>query len=270
MHKRNIIVIGGSAGAVQPVTELLRALPEGFPAALFVALHFSPLSDEWLSSHLRKTVRLPVRSPRGDLEIRDGQIIVARPDHHLIVQQGKVLSSCGPRENMWRPAIDVLFRTAAVTYGSRVIGVLMSGELDDGTAGLQAIKQCGGLAVVQSPEDAIHPAMPRTATANVDVDHTASLSELPDLLFRLVEQAAPAGIPIPEYLKKEASMALAAEDSGAWMQQQGPPSPLSCPECSGPLWQSGPHGAQFRCMVGHAFHMNALMQGADEEIDRTL
>jgi two-component system, chemotaxis family, protein-glutamate methylesterase/glutaminase len=273
VHKRNIVVIGGSAGAVYPITELLQSLPEGFAGAILVTLHFSPFGVEWLSGRLSKTVRLPIASPRGDgdsVDIRERQIIVARPDLHLIVQDGRAVSSRGPSENLWRPAIDVLFRSAAVAYGSRVIGVLMSGELDDGIAGLQAIKLCGGLVVVQSPQDAAHPAMPSTAAVNVAVDYSCSQRELPTLLMRLVEERAPAGTPIPEHLKKEASMALAPEDSVRWMQEQGPPVALSCPECGGPLWPSGLSGGQFRCLVGHSFQLHSLVQGADEAIDRTL
>ena len=121
------------------MTELLQSLPDKFPGVILATLHFSPLSPEWLSGHLSRTVRLPIRSPRSDgFDIREGEIIVARPDHHLIVLDGRVVSSRGPSENLWRPAIDVLFRTAAVAYTGRVIGVLMSGELDDGVAGLQA------------------------------------------------------------------------------------------------------------------------------------
>lgn len=270
MSKRNIVVIGGSAGAMQPLTQLLGALPADTRASLFAALHFSSLSSEWLSGHLRKSIKLPVRSPRGDVEVQQGQVIVARPDHHLVVLPGRALASRGPRENSWRPSIDVLFRTAAVAYSSRVIGVLLSGELDDGTAGLQAIKACGGLAIVQAPTDAVSPAMPRTATANVAVDHSASIEELPRLLLRLIDEDAPPPPDIPQYLRHEAAMALSSHETSRLMRARGAPSVLTCPECGGPLWKSEQGGAQLRCLVGHAYHLHSLLDGADGEIDRTL
>jgi two-component system chemotaxis response regulator CheB len=268
--KRNIVVIGGSAGAVHPLTDLLQAMPESTPAAFMAALHFSALSAEWLSFYLSRRVKLEVRSPLRDAEVQEGVIVLARPDHHLVVLDGRALATRGPRENLWRPAIDVLFRSAAVAYGSRVVGVLLSGELDDGTAGLQAIKICGGVAIVQQPQDASSPSMPSTAQANVAVDHSVALKELPTLLLRLIAEEAPPQAEIPERLKREARLAMAPEDSVAYASERGPPAPLSCPECSGPLWTSDEGGGQFRCLVGHAFHLRSLMQGSNEEIDRTL
>jgi two-component system chemotaxis response regulator CheB len=270
LAKRNVIVIGGSAGAVQPLTELLASIPEGAPVSLFATLHFSSLSAEWLSSHLRRSVKLEVRSPRRNIAVREGRVVLARPDHHLVVQKGRAIATRGPRENLWRPAIDVLFRSAAIAYGSRVIGVLLSGELDDGTAGLQAIKTCGGIAIVQRPQDAMSPAMPRTAQANVEIDYSTPLAELPALLLRLIGEEAPPQPQIPAQLKHEARMALAPEDSVALAARRGPPSSFSCPECGGPLWKSAEGGAEFRCLVGHAFHLHSLVRGADEELDRTL
>ena len=129
---------------------------------------------DWLQSIFAKNCRLPIETPAGEQPLEPGRVYVARPDHHLVVKEGRVLANRGPRENLWRPAIDVLFRSAAVAYDSRVVGVLMSGELDDGTSGLQAISACGGVTVVQNPDDAQHPAMLQTALANVRVDHCPS------------------------------------------------------------------------------------------------
>lgn len=265
---RNIVVIGGSAGATESVLALLGGLPPGVPATLFIVLHLSPGSAEWLSARFRQVSKLPIESPEGDQAIEDGHVYVGRPDRHLIVKQGKVIASRGPRENLWRPAIDVLFRTAAVAYGPRVIGVLLSGELDDGTAGLQAIKMCGGVAVVQDPDDTVYCAMPQTALSNLDVDHRVRLAEMPALLARLVAASSGPPVAIPEALRKEALMADEKTDTAALYDQQKPPTDLSCPECSGPLWGVGPD--RFRCLVGHAYHLDSLMEGANQEIDRTL
>jgi two-component system, chemotaxis family, protein-glutamate methylesterase/glutaminase len=252
------------------VSELLRHLPEQLPAAVFIALHLSPLSREWLSDRLGRASAMKIECPTTELPIERGHVYLARPDHHLIVKEGRVLSVRGPRENLWRPAIDVLFRTAAVAYGPRVIGLLTSGELDDGTAGLQAIKQCGGMAVVQEPADAEHPDMPNVALTNVEIDHRASLHELPNLLRRLIAQEAPAPKEIPQELRKEALMAEAPEEGARITESFGPPSSFSCPECGGPLWTHGPDGTRMRCLVGHAFQLPSLLQGVDAGIDQAI
>jgi two-component system chemotaxis response regulator CheB len=267
---RNIVVLGGSAGAGEAVLTLLKELPRDWAATIFIALHLSPASQEWLSGHFCRATGLQVESPEGEQPIHEGHIYVARPDRHLVVKEGRVIASRGPRENMWRPAVDVLFRTAAVAYGNRVIGVLMSGQLDDGTSGLQAIKACGGLAIVQDPDDTMFPAMPQTALANLDVDHRVRLDQMATLLVRLVQEPAGLFVAIPEVLRREALMADELQDTAALQDAGDPPTGLSCPECAGPLWRSGPDGEQFRCLVGHAYHLNSLMEGADAEIDRTL
>jgi two-component system, chemotaxis family, protein-glutamate methylesterase/glutaminase len=268
--KRDIVVIGGSAGAFVAVSEILGHLPADLPAAVFVALHLSPTSEEWLSSFLKRSSLLPVGSPAAAESIEPGRIYVARPDRHLIVKEGRVLVNRGPHENLWRPAIDVLFRSAAVAYGNRVIALLTSGELDDGTSGLQAVKACGGTTVVQDPQGALHPAMLQTALTNVGVDHSTPLRDIPALLQRLVHEPADPAIPIPQDLRKEARMVEAPEEAPDLMQQRGAPSGLSCPECGGPLWRGGTDSAQFRCLIGHGFHIKSLADDTDEQIDRTL
>ena len=267
---RDVLVIGGSAGAARMISELLGHLPEQLPAAVFIALHLSPLSREWLSDRLRRATAMKIESPTTERPIESGKVYLARPDHHLIVKEGRVLCVRGPRENLWRPAIDVLFRTAAVAYSTRVIGLLTSGELDDGTAGLQAIKQCGGLAIVQEPADAEHPDMPSVALTNVEIDHQASLRDLPNLLTRLIAQEAPAPKQIPQELRKEALMAEAPEDGARITESFGPPSSFSCPECGGPLWTHGPEGMRMRCLVGHSFQLPSLLQGVDAGIDQAI
>lgn len=265
---RNIVVIGGSAGAAESVGILLKELPRELPAAWFIALHLCPTSQAWLAGRFGRSTELRVETPDGEQPISGGHIYVVRPDRHLIVKEGRVIAARGPRENRWRPAIDVLFRSAAVAYGNRVIGVLLSGELDDGTAGLQAIKACGGIAVVQDPDDTLFPAMPETALSNLEVDYRVRLAGMATLLARLVNEPAGPPAPIPESLRREALIAEGRPDTVT--PHEGQPTDLSCPECSGPLWRSGPDGSRFRCLVGHAYQIDSLMQGADQEIDRTL
>ena len=271
MVRRNLVVIGGSAGAVEAVAYLLGELPEDFPGYLLVVLHLAATSKpEWLRAMFAKRCRLPVEIPADEQALEPGRVYVARPDHHLLVKKDRVLANRGPRENLWRPAIDVLFRSAAVAYDSRVIGVLLSGELDDGTSGLQAINACGGVTVVQNPDDALHPAMLQTALANVRVDHCPTLRELLTLLIRLVQEPAPSGVSVPESLRKEVRLIEVPQDAPQIMAERGSPVALSYPECSGPLWREGSDRAHFRCMVGHGFHLNTLADGSDDELDRTL
>lgn len=214
MVGRNVVVIGGSAGAITAVASLLRELPADFSCSTLVALHLATTSGaDWLQSIFAKNCRLPIETPAGEQPLEPARVYVARPDHHLVVKSGRVLANRGARENFWRPAIDVLFRSAAVAYDSRVVGVLMSGELDDGTSGLQAIRTCGGVTVVQNPEDAQHPAMLQTALANVRVDHCPSLRELPALLVQLVNEPAAPAVVVPEQLRREIRMIEMPEDA---------------------------------------------------------
>jgi two-component system chemotaxis response regulator CheB len=270
MERRDIIVIGGSAGAASAMTALLKELAVDLPGTVFVALHLSPTTEEWLSGRFGRVTGLKVESPRDPQPIQAGTVYVAPPDRHLIVKPGHVLSSCGPRENMWRPAIDVLFRTAAVAYGSRVIGVLMSGELDDGTAGLQAIGSCGGIVIVQEPEEAEYPTMPRVALTNLRVDHRARLRDMAALLSQLMRGPAGPQVEVPALLRMQSAIAQVPEEAARLANRHGAPSPLNCPECGGPLWQDTPSQQHLRCMVGHAFHLGSLAEGAEQELDRTL
>jgi two-component system, chemotaxis family, protein-glutamate methylesterase/glutaminase len=271
VNYRNIVVIGGSAGAVRAVGQILGQLPADFPGTVLVALHLAPTGGEdWLPQSLAAVTSLRVNCPVEEQPLDGGTVYVARPDRHLIVRPGCVLTGRGPRENMWRPSIDVLFRSAAVAYGNRVIGVLTSGELDDGTSGLQAIKECGGVAIVQDPNDAAHPAMLRTALANAQIDHSVKLDQIAALLLKLSAETVASGAPIPERLRKEARMAEVPEDAPALMAGLGSPVPLSCPECGGPLWRLGSDRKELRCLVGHAFHLQTLASSTDSVLDKTL
>jgi two-component system chemotaxis response regulator CheB len=201
----DLVVIGASAGGLHALQTLMAGLPAELPAAVLIVLHLGNASH--LAHILGRAGHLPVRDAANGEPIKRGQIYVAPPGVHLLVHDGHLLLRRGPRENMCRPAIDPLFRSAAATYGSRAIAVVLSGALNDGAAGLDAVKRCGGLAVVQDPEDATVPDMPRSALRRVAVDHCLPIAEMADLLTRLV--AAPAGeaSDIPLSVKVEAAMA---------------------------------------------------------------
>lgn len=188
MPGHNIITIGTSAGGVEALVKLVRQLPRDLPAAVFVVLHIPAQGASFLPEILNRWGELKAMHATDDMEIQQGYIYVAPPDHHLLIEQGHMHIVHGPKENHHRPSADVLFRSAAITYGPRVIGVVLTGALHDGTAGLLAIKQCGGTAVVQDPDDAYCPNMPANALTHVIVDYCVPLSEMGALLMRLARE----------------------------------------------------------------------------------
>jgi two-component system chemotaxis response regulator CheB len=245
-------------------------LPADLPAAVFVVQHISPASKSVLPELLTKAGPLPATHPKDGDPIRPGRIIVAPPDYHLLLQQDHVLLRRGPQENRTRPAIDPLFRSAAVAYGPRVVGVVLTGLLDDGTAGLVAIKRCGGICVVQDPDDAQWPDMPRRALENDNVDHVTTLAAMPALLSRLSREAAGPHTPVPRTLEIEAQITTQEFDAVA-IPTLGSPSSLSCPACGGVLNEVLEEGtARFRCQTGHAFSSEGLVTAQSEELERAL
>ena len=188
MPGHDIIVIGASSGGIEALTEVAARLPEDIPAALFVVVHVAPRSVSVLPEILNRTGPLTAAHARDNEKIKSGRIYVAPPDFHMLVTNGAIRLVRGPKENNTRPAIDPTFRTAARNYGARVVGVILSGALDDGASGLRAIKERGGLAVVQDPLDALFPDMPQNALAAVAVDHVLPMAEIAPLLDRLARE----------------------------------------------------------------------------------
>jgi two-component system chemotaxis response regulator CheB len=269
----DIIVVGASAGGVDALQQLVRGLPADLPAALFVVLHVPPHGPSVLPRILSRAGALPAIHPRDGELIRPGTIYVAPPDYHLLVKPDHVRLTRGPRENGHRPAADPLFRTAAVSYGPRVVGVVLSGVLDDGTAGLAVIKQAGGVAVVQDPADALYAGMPQSALENVAVDYSLPVADLPALLARLAAEPAVSerGKGLTPSEITEADMAQPENDAVPSGQHPGTPSVFGCPECGGTLWEL--HDNQllrFRCRVGHAWSADTLLAEQSDNLEAAL
>ena len=205
LPNHDIFVIGASAGGVEALSVLARGLPPDFPGSIFVVMHIPAQSHSLLPVILSRYGPLPAVHAVDRDQIKPGRIYIAPPDHHMLLEPGFVRLSRGPRENRHRPSIDPMFRSAAVAYGPRVVGVVLTGSLDDGTAGLLAVKRSGGIAVVQDPEDALYPSMPLSALRNVQVDHRVPMHEAAGLLMRLANTpiAEEGVLPVPEDINSE-------------------------------------------------------------------
>lgn len=274
MAIRDIIVIGASAGGIEALRVLVGMLPKDFPASIFVVLHISPASPGVLPDILSRAGELQAVSPRDWQTIEPGRIYVAPPDHHLLLEPtGDVRVTRGPKENRFRPAVDPLFRSAARAFGQRVIGIILTGGLDDGTAGLWAVKQRGGVAVVQDPVDADEPSMPLSALRYVEVDYCLPLADIASLLVRLTAEPADkeGGSPMPEELDIEVGIALEDRAHEAGVLKLGEMSPFTCPECHGTLLQMRDENPlRFRCHTGHAFSINSLLAELTESVEDTM
>ena len=272
MKARDIIVIGTSAGGLSALKKLLCQLPPDLPATLFIVQHMSSAHPSNLPALLERAGNLRVSHPRDGERFVKGHIYIAPPDHHLIVEDGHIRLSQGPKENLTRPAIDPLFRSAALAFRARVVGVVLTGELDDGTAGLWSVKYRGGLTVVQDPRDAEHPSMPRSAANNVAIDYCLPLSEIGPLLVRLAndpfeEESAPPS----EKLEIETRIALDDPQALTQLERLGELTSFTCPDCHGSLWQlTEDKFIRFRCRTGHAYTAETLLTEQNQALENIL
>lgn len=274
MAGRDIIVIGASAGGVETLAAVVGGLPPGFPASLFVVRHFPAGARSVLPDILSRSGPLLATHAKNGEEFHPGHIYVAPPDHHLLLTPGgKTRLTREARENHHRPAIDPLFRSAARHYGPRVVGVILTGGLADGVAGLMAVRSAGGVAVVQDPRDARVAALPQNATELAGADRVAAAADLPALLTELVLDRPPhetGGRPMdpvermPEVVDRDL-------ERQARNGRRGEVSTFTCPECGGSLWQVDDAGlVRFRCHVGHAYNGDALLAEQAESLEAAL
>ncbi|HZV99739.1 MAG TPA: chemotaxis protein CheB [Methylophilaceae bacterium] len=278
-----IIVMGTSAGGNDALREIFSRLPADFPIPILVTIHIGTYGGI-LPELLQASSRLRVSYAPDNAPIEPGNIFIAPPNRHLLVEQKpmdqksvdqkqvgqkKTRLSSGPKENFSRPAIDPLFRTAAIAYREKAIGVILTGHLDDGTVGLQAIKTYGGIAVVQHPDSAEAPSMPLSAMQYVEVDKCVPLSQMADTLIELAQtQVACGAQSVPEGMETEIRAGLPQELHMEDLQKIAQPSTYTCPECSGSLWEIQNAAPQrFRCHVGHAYTARTLQCAHGQLVD---
>lgn len=237
MARKDIVVIGASAGGLEAMLSLVARLPQDLPASLFLVLHQSPDWKSALPQLLARSGPLPAAHPADGERIEPGRIYVAPNDHHMLLEAGCVRITRGPRENRFRPAVDPLFRSAAYIYGPRAVGVVLSGALDDGASGLYTVKLRGGTAIVQDPSDARVSAMPLNALQHTEADYTVPAAAMGDLLARVVREPAPQA-------------------------------PFTCPECRGVLTRVKDGSiARYRCHTGHALSRDTLLSAIHRNVD---
>lgn len=243
MPKQDIFVIGASAGGVEALQSLAKQLPVDFPGTLLVVIHIPPRARSFLPELLMRAGPLPAKHPVNREEIEPGHIYIAPPDCHLLVERGHMHLSMGPKEQHYRPCINVLFRSAALAYGDRATGIVLTGELDDGTSGLWELKRRGGIAIVQNPETADFPSMPLSAIREVEADYVVDLDGMVPLLCRLAAGEGPGKRTEVEGTTMEARLV-----------------DLTCPDCNGNIWEvQRPNGKEYRCRVGHTFSPKSML-----------
>ncbi|MHB1568671.1 MAG: chemotaxis protein CheB [Solirubrobacteraceae bacterium] len=255
--RHRIVVIGASAGGVETLRRVVAGLPADLPAAICIVLHLAPNSPSALASILRRVTSLPCRTAVDGELLRDGEILVAPPDRHLAIEDGRVSLTVGPRENGHRPSIDVLFRSAAAAKDGQVIGVVLSGTRDDGTAGLAVIKSQGGSAIVQDPEEALYAGMPASAIAHVTVDRVVPSAQVAEAIVSMVN----------------GNNSDTADPPAARPQSDRPMGPVTtaCPDCGGVMSEDHEAGVtQWRCKVGHRYSPESLADAQARAVETAL
>lgn len=263
MASKDIVVIGASAGGIDALKTIVATLPKDLKAAIFITLHIAPYSAGILAEILERAGSLPASNAKDLEPVQHSRIYVAPPDRHLLFEKdGYVRTAGGPRENRCRPAIDPMFRAAAYCFGPRVIGVILTGWLDDGTSGLWAVGECGGTTIVQHPDDAFAASMPLNAIKRVEIDQILPVKEIGPMLLRLVNTPAVEEVkhPVSKEMELEVKIAKGEKALESGILTWGKPSMYACPECHGVLLQRDDgDGVRFRCHTGHAYAADSLL-----------
>ncbi|MBS0234812.1 MAG: chemotaxis protein CheB [Proteobacteria bacterium] len=271
-----VFAIGASAGGIEALLAIVQDLPSGLPAPILIVVHISPDSPGYLPEILARNGPLPATNAVDGSLMQGGHIYVARPDRHLIVNKGgKIATPRGPRENRSRPAIDPLFRSVALSFGARAVGIVLSGGLDDGAAGLRSIKMCGGTAIVQDPADSIVDSMPMSAMRNATIDYCLPASEIAFRISELAHEEPERKLMAVEKQERkqiEREVAIAGKSSeGFAIREFGTPSIFTCPECHGALMRiRGDNPVRFRCHTGHAYTAETLLSELRETTEQAI
>jgi len=271
MPVRRLVAIGTSSGGIDALRTLAADLPADFAPPICIVVHVAPHSPGIIHEILARSGNLPACKATDGMPLASPGFYVAPPDSHMLVDGGVLRLAHGPRENRCRPAIDPLFRSAARTHGRGVVGIVLTGDLDDGTDGLWTIKRQGGIAIAQDPEEALFPSMPRSAMQHVSVDHVVRLAELGPLLVKLAATPLSQSTPrqAPTSLEVEVNIARGKNAIDAGVTHLGEPSSYACPDCHGVLLQVAGEGgvARFRCHTGHAYSVASLVAALDDAIE---
>jgi two-component system chemotaxis response regulator CheB len=271
MELKKVIVIGASAGGLKAVSELVSKIPGNLPIAIFVVIHVGKASmPQVLIQQLQKNTSYRCLLPTGEEDIQPGCLYLAPPDYHLLVKLTTVKLIKGPHENRWRPSIDVLFRSAASVFDSRVIGIILSGMLDDGTSGMAAIKRCGGICIVQEPTEAEYTDMPQNVLNNVAVDHRVPVADMGYIIDDAVSKPL-RHVSIPEDIKLEAEITERMSSDINDLKKLGEQSDLTCPDCGGSLFEIKEEShLRFRCFTGHVYTGEVLAEKQGEALEESL
>jgi two-component system, chemotaxis family, protein-glutamate methylesterase/glutaminase len=279
MAELKVVVVGASEGGVETLIKLIEKLPKDFPAAVLIVQHLSPHRPSMLPYILSRSSKLAVSAATNLETIKPGHIYVAPPDQHLIIEDGNLRLVRGPKENFSRPSVDVLFRSAAVVFGPRVIGVILSGAMGDGASGLQAIKSAGGVAIIQDPNEALNPSMPLAAAQEVQIDTILPVAKIADELVKLSKKPL-TSMKKKKLTKKNAKKKLAEkelkqskfkEEQLAKEGEYGEPSVYACPDCRGVLWEiKDGELTRFRCRTGHGYLPEVLSERQSDNIESSL
>lgn len=271
MEENRIFLIGASAGGRNAVEKVLKSISPKINASFLVVVHSSFDMISSFSEYLNRKIQLEVLASKENMNIEKGKVYVAVPNQHMVIHEGRLRNSNGPRENLFRPSVDVLFRSAAVAFGNRCAGILLSGRLNDGTVGLEAIKRCGGKTIIQEPKSAEFSGMALSAQKFVEIDHTLKLEEIGGLIEELTEKPLPQEVEIPYTIKRESEIATKIKSQVNTEDFLGEKVALSCASCGGPLWKIKDTGIErYRCHVGHSFSQESLLLAQNENLEETL
>jgi two-component system, chemotaxis family, protein-glutamate methylesterase/glutaminase len=271
MANRDILAIGASAGGVEALVFLAKSFPSDLPAAVLITLHLSSQHRSVLDDVLNRAGPLPAAFARHGDALRKGHIYLAPVDRHLLVEDDRIVLGHGTRENNARPAIDPMMRAAAACCGPRTVGVVLTGTLGDGASGLWALDQCGGITVVQDPNDAAFPDMPMNALNRLRPDYVITLAAMPKLLASLALQPAGNAMPVPESVGFELEIAKGVPATTDDMDSLGRRSALACPDCHGVMWEIDEGElVRYRCHVGHTYTAELMSVALDENLRRAL